>query len=60
MNDILRDHTRLMAQILEVGLRELQTDLRTMSSEVVAIQWEQVQADIETLRRSMDDCLQAI
>jgi len=37
------------------ALRDLRTDLRTMSDKIVATQWELVQANIDALCRSMED-----
>jgi hypothetical protein len=55
MTDEQRRKARAAAWLLRSALKDLETDLHSMSVEMVEIQWEQVQADMVDLTARMID-----
>jgi hypothetical protein len=55
MTDEQRRKARAASWLLRSALKDFETDLHTMSEEVVEIQWEQVQADMVDLIAKMID-----
>ena len=55
MTDEQRGRVTRAALFLEVSSEELQRGCRAMSDRMIAIQWEQVQADFEELTRIMGE-----
>jgi len=53
MTDTERGRARELATTLQASLTDLCMDLHSMSDEVVAIEWANVQADFQQLARGM-------
>jgi hypothetical protein len=54
MTEAERNKAREAAWLLRGSLKDLEVDLHAMSDGIVAIQWEQVQADFVALTRRME------